>query len=563
MTTLYDAKRSALRLGRREQPAHVRFRPARSGATPSPPGASTSRPRPTSTCCAPRASTSRRAPAGCRPPSSPPGATAGRSSARYAEYDAVPGNSQQPVPYQAPREGLHPYAAGHTDPHSMLGTAALTGVLAREGGDGAARLPGTLRFFGEPAEKVCGSKPVHAAKGYYDGVDAFIAYHPLNANTAVWETHCGAYWSAVFTFECAHPERWGSTPTRPGRATTAPPAPTPPPAVPGAHRRPLPDVHHDQVHQGGDVPAHRHLDPQRVHPRRRRRHLRQPAAPLQPDPVLLALAPARRPGADLPVLENNAKHVAATTGCEAYVRWVTKTRVGLANNAMADLTYRNMELVGPPTYSDEARAFGREIQRDLGPGADGRAVPGRLHARSPRRRSTRPQTRSLPAALAEELHLRRLCRLHLARPDRPPLHRPPGAAAAPPRLRVPDLGLPTRSAAWPRAVDPGHVRSPARRSPATMLDLLTAPAELAKAHRPSSASAPAAASAGRSGWRRCCRRTSCRRSTCAGRSTSRRCAARSGGSRRRTRRRGSGSGDSVTRRIEDQHGTREGKQANA
>ena len=48
----------------------------------------------------------------------------------YAEYDAVPGNSQQPVPYQAPREGLHPYAAGHTDPHSMLGVGALTGFLA-------------------------------------------------------------------------------------------------------------------------------------------------------------------------------------------------------------------------------------------------------------------------------------------------------------------------------------------------------------------------------------------------------------------------------------------------
>ena len=48
----------------------------------------------------------------------------------YAEYDAVPGNSQQPVPYQAPREGLHPYAAGHTDPHSMLGVGALAGFLA-------------------------------------------------------------------------------------------------------------------------------------------------------------------------------------------------------------------------------------------------------------------------------------------------------------------------------------------------------------------------------------------------------------------------------------------------
>ena len=48
----------------------------------------------------------------------------------YAEYDAVPGNSQQVVPYQAPREGLHPWAAGHTDPHSALGTTALAGVLA-------------------------------------------------------------------------------------------------------------------------------------------------------------------------------------------------------------------------------------------------------------------------------------------------------------------------------------------------------------------------------------------------------------------------------------------------
>src|SRR4051812_4285816 len=44
--------------------------------------------------------------------------------ATFAEYDAVPGNSQQAVPYRAPREGLHPYAAGHTDPHSVLGTAA-------------------------------------------------------------------------------------------------------------------------------------------------------------------------------------------------------------------------------------------------------------------------------------------------------------------------------------------------------------------------------------------------------------------------------------------------------
>ena len=43
----------------------------------------------------------------------------------YAEYDAVPGNCQDRVPYQKTRDGVHRAAAGHTDPHSALGMAAL------------------------------------------------------------------------------------------------------------------------------------------------------------------------------------------------------------------------------------------------------------------------------------------------------------------------------------------------------------------------------------------------------------------------------------------------------
>ena len=126
----------------------------------------------------------------------------------YAEYDAVPGQSQQVVPYKAPRGGLHPWTAGHTDPHSSLGTAAVAGILATKAAMQLHGLRGTLKFFGEPAEKVCGSKPVHAAKGYYDGCDAFIAYHPHTANTVQGETQCGAYWSVVITFETLTPEQW-------------------------------------------------------------------------------------------------------------------------------------------------------------------------------------------------------------------------------------------------------------------------------------------------------------------------------------------------------------------
>jgi aminobenzoyl-glutamate utilization protein B len=87
----------------------------------------------------------------------------------YAEYDAVPGNSQQAVPYQAPREGLHPWAAGHTDPHSMLGVAGLSGFLAAKSAmekssislpwatpsmprQGSSRRPGPARSTPSPSE---------------------------------------------------------------------------------------------------------------------------------------------------------------------------------------------------------------------------------------------------------------------------------------------------------------------------------------------------------------------------------------------------------------------------
>jgi aminobenzoyl-glutamate utilization protein B len=270
--------------------------------------------------------------------SNSPGPTIGS----YAEYDAVPGNSQQAVPYQAPREGLHPWAAGHTDPHSMLGVGALGGILAAKAAMTEHEIGGTLKFFGEPAEKVCGSKPVHAAKGYFDGADAFLCYHPLNGNTVTWETHCGSYWSAVFTFECAHPEKWGAQDASPRTTDESAASSHIVARVPGAidalmlmytmtkYTKEAMFPHtgtwtlNEFVLAAGDATSD-NLPPR--------------FAQIQYS--------WRSPQLDIQqriydVLANNAKAAAAATGCEAYVQWVTKTRVGLANNALADLTYRNM-----------------------------------------------------------------------------------------------------------------------------------------------------------------------------------------------------------------------------
>lgn len=132
----------------------------------------------------------------------------------YAEYDAVPANCQAAAPYQAPRDGLPMAAAGHTDPHSALGIGALAGLLATKAAMKAHGIKGGLRFTGEPAEKVRGSKPLHAAAGYYDGLAGMLSFHPFYmlplCNTVRWDTQCGAGWSFVYRFRCDEPHPWGA-----------------------------------------------------------------------------------------------------------------------------------------------------------------------------------------------------------------------------------------------------------------------------------------------------------------------------------------------------------------
>ncbi len=279
----------------------------------------------------------------------------------YAEYDAVPGNSQQPVPYRAPREGLHPWAAGHTDPHSALGVAALTGILAAKEAMVKHRLTGTLRFFGEPAEKVCGSKPVHAAKGYYDGCDAFICYHPHPANTVMWDTHCGSYWSVVFTFECLEPETWIDQDLLafPGRAHAAARCPAALDAVCLMYTTTKYTKEAMYPHTGTwtlneFIMVAGQCTSDNLPPRFSQIQYawRSPTLAIQEQIYR--------------VLERNARQVAEITHCKVSTRWVTKTRVGLANRALAELTYRNLTLVGPTTFSEPAREFGRAIQKNLG-----------------------------------------------------------------------------------------------------------------------------------------------------------------------------------------------------
>lgn len=282
----------------------------------------------------------------------------------YAEYDAVPGNSQQAVPYLAPREGVHRWAAGHTDPHSGLGIGALGGMLAAKAAMEKHGIAGRLKFLGEPAEKVCGSKPVHAAHGYLDDMDAAISFHPSYSpsmsNSCVWDTHCGCYWSKVYTFECTEPETWTAmTSLGHGGAHTKARAPGATDAICLMYTTTKYTKEAMLPHTGTwtlneAILAAGQATSDNLPPR---------FGQIQYSWRSPTLEMAQR---ITEVLDQNAEHVAKITHCEVRSEWVTRTRVGLPNYAMAEITYRNLELTGPPIFGDEVKDFAREIQKNLG-----------------------------------------------------------------------------------------------------------------------------------------------------------------------------------------------------
>jgi aminobenzoyl-glutamate utilization protein B len=284
--------------------------------------------------------------------------------ATYAEYDAVPGNSQDPVPYEKPRDGVHKYAAGHTDPHSALGLGALGGILAAKAAMEKHKLPGTLVIFGEPAEKVCGSKPVHAAHGYYDKLDAAIAFHPAftatHANTVVWDTHCGSYWSRMYTFECPKPEEWAGMGAGDGAsAHTMARAPGTIDAVclmymtsKMTKEAMLPHTGTWTINEAILAAGQATSD-----------NLAPNFSQIQYSSRCPTLEMQERIYA---VLDNNADHVAKITHCIVRKEWVTKTRPGLPNHAISELVYGNLALGGAPRWGEDAKSFGREVQKNLG-----------------------------------------------------------------------------------------------------------------------------------------------------------------------------------------------------
>ncbi|HEY0653778.1 MAG TPA: M20 family metallopeptidase [Chryseosolibacter sp.] len=113
-----------------------------------------------------------------------------------AEFDALPGLSQEAVPERKAIEGK---AGGHGCGHHLFGTASVAAGIELKNLIESKKLNGTVRVYGTPAEEGGSGKVYMVREGLFSDVDAVIHWHP-GAENAVTMMSALANKSAKFRF---------------------------------------------------------------------------------------------------------------------------------------------------------------------------------------------------------------------------------------------------------------------------------------------------------------------------------------------------------------------------
>ncbi len=96
------------------------------------------------------------------------------------EFDALPGMSQTVF---AEKKPLVAGAPGHGCGHNLLGVGAAAAAVATKEWLEKTNTPGTVRFYGCPAEERGNGKRFLVLDGLFDDVDAAITWHPASDNS--------------------------------------------------------------------------------------------------------------------------------------------------------------------------------------------------------------------------------------------------------------------------------------------------------------------------------------------------------------------------------------------
>ncbi|WP_375438222.1 amidohydrolase [uncultured Hymenobacter sp.] len=113
-----------------------------------------------------------------------------------AEFDALPGLSQQATPEKKPVSGKD---AGHGCGHNLFGTASVAAGIELKKLLETGKIKGTIKVYGTPAEEGGSGKVYMVRAGLFQDVDAVVHWHPGSENRAMMNNYL-ANSSAKFRF---------------------------------------------------------------------------------------------------------------------------------------------------------------------------------------------------------------------------------------------------------------------------------------------------------------------------------------------------------------------------
>lgn len=264
------------------------------------------------------------------------------------EYDALPGLRQEAVPIKKP---LGFEGAGHGCGHNLFGAGSAFAAVAVKEFLQERQLPGTIRFYGCPAEEGGGGKIYMARAGAFNDCDAVLAWHPAGENRAVARNNL-ANITAKFRYHGVAAHAAGS-PTK-GRSSLDA-------VMLFCHAADLLREHvpqttriHYIITQGGDAPN---------------------VVPAFSEVYLYARHP------DMPALDGIWSRIlkcaeagALATETKLEIELINSAYNTLPNDALARLLDKNLRLVGGVQYDEEEQKFADALRRTF-PG-EGTEKPG-------------------------------------------------------------------------------------------------------------------------------------------------------------------------------------------
>lgn len=256
------------------------------------------------------------------------------------EFDALPGLSQQATPEKSP---LEPGAAGHGCGHNLFGTASLAAAIAIKEQMEAGQIKGTIRFYGTPAEEKYFGKLWMIREGLFDDLDVCMDWHPSAETQAEVQSSLALVDFIVeFHGQAAHA---AADPWNGRSASDALELYTTGINYFREHIKPSVRIHY-HIQDGGQV------------------------VNVVPDysKIWVRVRDSKREGLN-PVYEHvkkMAEGAAIMARVDHKVSLVSGIYEILVNRTGGEAMQKNLELLGPITYTDEETAFGKKIQEATG-----------------------------------------------------------------------------------------------------------------------------------------------------------------------------------------------------